>query len=101
MWEIREDFVQEKTIVSRADEEIRVEQGGAGSARVHKDFVVERLVHLRNKDREHPAGAQGRSGRWFRMGLEHLHRCQSIRGPSRTSQEVFSLSFHSRKSFKV
>lgn len=49
MWEIREDFVQEKTIVSRADEEIRVERGGAGSARVHKDFVVERLVHLRNR----------------------------------------------------
>lgn len=49
MWEIGEDFAQEKMIVSRADEEIRVERGGGRSVRVHKDFVVERLVHLWNR----------------------------------------------------
>lgn len=53
MWEIREDFMQENTIVSRDEGEIRVEKAEGvmvgRSARVHKDSMVERSVCLRKR----------------------------------------------------
>lgn len=82
MWEeTREDLTEKKMIVSRAEGETKIEQAevvvGRGSS-VHKDFEVGRLVHLRNEDPEHLAGAQRRCRRWFYIRLECLYRCQNI-----------------------